>query len=407
MKISTWRPPRRWLRDLVAWAIVAVAATVPFWVTDLDLQVAATFYRSGGTSGDWPQADQPLFLLLYHGVPIVTATLALASVGLLALPTFHPPAGRWRPYAAMLLCTIVLGPGLLVNGVFKDHWGRPRPRQTLVLGGDHAYVPPLKPVFAGEGKSFPCGHCSVGFSLVAGWFLLRPHSLWCARAVLLVAILAGMLSGMGRMAAGAHYLSDILWAGLLTCLAAWISYFFVLDIPKWQKRLASAPPQPTRRPRLIGGSYAALAIGVVGGSLLATPLGLDVDLRQPLDALPSRARSLIVEADRGDLDLVLVDQEHGQVEAVGGLQGFGLPTNHLEARFDLPSAADPSLRLRVATLGFYTELNGRIAVTFPASAFDLVEVRVEHGDLRIRRTDPNAHLPELRLAVPRGQIERL
>lgn len=402
-------PPRTGMRrpELVALAVVAVAATVPFWVTDLDLQLAATFFSPGDESGDWPHADQPLWLLLYHGIPIMTALLALAALGLLSLAALRPRAARWRPAAVMLLCTLVLGPGLLVNGIFKDHWGRPRPRQTVELGGDHAYVPPLQPRFGAGEKSFPCGHCSVGFSLVAGWFLLRPHALWWARGVLLVAISAGVLTGIGRMAAGAHFLSDVLWAGLLTYLAAWTAYSVVLQMPRWRSRLASAAPLRTPRPRLAFGAYTALGFSLLGGSLLATPMELDVRLHQPVVSLPLATRSLIVEAGRADLDLVLVGQGHEDVQVRGRLQGFGLPTNRLEARFDPPSAGDPSLRLRILTAGFYTELSGRITVVLPAGLFDDIEVAVAQGDLRIQPAAPDIRLPELRLHVPRGRVERL
>jgi hypothetical protein len=114
-----------------------------------------------------------------------------------------------------------------------------------------------------------------------------------------------------------------------------------------------------------------------------------------------------VEAGRADLDLLFVGAEVGHVEAEGRLRGFGLPTNHLDARFDTPPAPDAALRLRLVTRGYYKELSGRITVAVPAEAFDTIEVRVAQGDLRIRRTDPEARLPELRLDAPRGHIQRL
>jgi hypothetical protein len=40
-----------------------------------------------------------------------------------------------RMYGLFILLSVILGPGLLVNLVFKDHWGRPRPRQVVALGG--------------------------------------------------------------------------------------------------------------------------------------------------------------------------------------------------------------------------------------------------------------------------------
>ncbi|HBH49073.1 MAG TPA: PAP2 family protein, partial [Bacteroidales bacterium] len=40
-----------------------------------------------------------------------------------------------RRWALMMILTIVLGPGLLVNATFKDNWGRPRPNEIVEFGG--------------------------------------------------------------------------------------------------------------------------------------------------------------------------------------------------------------------------------------------------------------------------------
>ena len=41
----------------------------------------------------------------------------------------------WRRPALFLVLVAALGPGLLINVVFKDHYGRPRPREVQELGG--------------------------------------------------------------------------------------------------------------------------------------------------------------------------------------------------------------------------------------------------------------------------------
>jgi membrane-associated PAP2 superfamily phosphatase len=394
-----------WLPELYAMGVVAAVATVPFWLTDLDLTVAETFFHPGADGGGWPEGERPLWQLFYHGLPIVTAVLSIAALSVLALAAFRAPLARWRPHAALLLATLVLGPGLLVNGVFKENWGRPRPRQTLELGGEQAYVPPLRPNFAGEGKSFACGHCSVGFSLVAGWFLLRPVAPWVARGVLALALGIGLLSGVGRMAAGGHFLSDVLWSGLLTYFAAWVSYFFLLRVPERRQRLSQSPPLTSRHPWLEGGAYGLLAVTLLGGSLVLIPAELEVRLRQPLDALPAGTRALRVDVGQADLDLIFLSEGSAEVRADGRLQGAGLPTNRLEARIEPPSASQPVLGVRVVTDGYFSELAGRISVTLPAGAFDTLVVTVARGDLRLRRSDPDATLPELTLTVPRGTIE--
>ncbi len=62
---------------------------------------------------------------------------------------------------AFLILSVVIGPGLIINAVFKDHWDRPRPRDVVEFGGMLQCTP--APLRGESGESFPCGHCSVGF----------------------------------------------------------------------------------------------------------------------------------------------------------------------------------------------------------------------------------------------------
>jgi len=114
-----------WLPDLSTWATLAIAATLPFWVTDLDLRLAASFYRPGSESGDWPQAEHPLWSMLYHGIPFMTAALSLAALSLLSLAVLRPSLRRWRPWAATLLLTIALRAGPSRQWGFQGQLGAP------------------------------------------------------------------------------------------------------------------------------------------------------------------------------------------------------------------------------------------------------------------------------------------
>lgn len=66
------------------------------------------------------------------------------------------------------------------------------------------------------GHCFPAGHASTGFCLLAFYFagraLGRPA---LARAGLFLGIAAGLVLGAGRILQGAHFLSHVLWSGLV------------------------------------------------------------------------------------------------------------------------------------------------------------------------------------------------
>ncbi|QLQ32405.1 MAG: phosphatase PAP2 family protein [Candidatus Thiothrix singaporensis] len=153
------------------------------------------------------------------------------------------PAGDGREHAAAALGSAALiravraagvhpGPGLLVNSLFKDHWGRPRPLQVEQLGGQEHYAPPGYFVANGHGRSFPSGHSSVGFAFIAFWFLLRRHKPTLAKMALLLSLLFGCTIGLTRMAAGGHFLSDVMWSGWVVLFASWLLYYPIMRIPE-------------------------------------------------------------------------------------------------------------------------------------------------------------------------------
>jgi membrane-associated phospholipid phosphatase len=105
--------------------------------------------------------------------------------------------------------------------VLKDHWGRARPYQIEAFGGTHQFTPaPLPADQCQRNCSFVSGHAALGFSLVGFAFLMptgRPRNL-----VLAAALSFGALVGLARIAAGHHFLSDIIDAGLVVVGTSWL-----------------------------------------------------------------------------------------------------------------------------------------------------------------------------------------
>lgn len=210
---------RRW-RELLILIVLMGISTPLFWLTDLDKQAAAWFYRGGEGESAWTWGDWWLWRGLFAYAPKV---LVVAAVGALLVALASLWVARlqaWRKPALYILLVIALGPGVVVNWVFKDNWGRPRPLHVTEFGGHYDYVPPVQ-IGGTPHKSFPCGHCSVGFALFAGYFLARRR-----KAVYFsLAVVAGGIMAVSRMAAGGHFLSDFLWSGYLVFLVAWLLYY--------------------------------------------------------------------------------------------------------------------------------------------------------------------------------------
>jgi lipid A 4'-phosphatase len=124
--------------------------------------------------------------------------------------------GRWRGLPRRgwlyLLLALLVGPGLIVNLGLKEHWGRARPSYVAEFGGPQRYTPPLAPTHECDSNcGFVSGDAALAFFLMAGAFV-DPRR---RRAWLLAGLAAGGVVGFWRMAAGGHFLSDIVFAGLV------------------------------------------------------------------------------------------------------------------------------------------------------------------------------------------------
>lgn len=209
----------RW-RELLILFLMMMATTPLFWLTDVDLQMARLFYQGGDGVLAWSWGNWWLWKGLFIFAPKVLVVIAIGSLLVVLLGYFHKPTGPFRRKAMYVLLVIALGPGLVVNLVFKDHWGRPRPLHITEFGGHNDYVPPLQ-IADTPHKSFPCGHCSVSYALFAGYFLSRKRK----KSLLSLTLVAALLMGVSRMAAGGHFVSDVLWSGYLVFLVAWLLYY--------------------------------------------------------------------------------------------------------------------------------------------------------------------------------------
>lgn len=121
-------------------------------------------------------------------------------------------AGRRLSFLLLLLALV---PGLIVNQVLKEHWGRARPIQIEQFGGNRLFTPPFVISDQGGG-SFSSGHVAAAAWLVAVAVVLS--SAGSAWTLLTLVYLAAMV--LARVAAGAHFLSD----ALTSILLVWMGY---------------------------------------------------------------------------------------------------------------------------------------------------------------------------------------
>jgi lipid A 4'-phosphatase len=403
---------RPWLAEALTLLTLAALITAVFAATPLDIAAARLFYRPASPD-PWPLAAREPWSLLYAAAPWITASLVLGGLALLAAGRLRRQEWQ-RRCALLLLLALALGPGLLVNGVFKDHWARPRPREILQLGGALSYVPAPLPGRNG-GASFPCGHCSVGFLYGAGWWIWRRRRPAWARASLVLGIAAGLALGLGRMAAGAHFLSDVLWSALLAYGVCHVLSYQVLHL----EADGGDAGAPARRLHPLWMRLAAPA-AVAGGvavllALFATAHGTRISARIPLASLPQTPRALEFDARAADVQIVLMDTPAataaGEISVAGELHGFGLPGSRLAAGYEFVSGPAATLRYRFEQSGRFTDLGGYATVLLPAAAVERVVVSLDRGNIVVRDETQSGvvrrHAVALELHTGRGQVEVL
>lgn len=204
------------------WAWAAILAIPPTFFPAIDLAVSSWFFDPSiqfftlrdAEWAEWVRKSWPLYMFGFVGlIPVIWIWGEF---------TKRPRLGITRISTLFLLLSLAIGPGLLVNIVLKDNWGRPRPATITQFGGAIDYRPPVIPGGpCPKNCSFPSGHASLGFWVLAP-ALLTPAR-WRRRAVG-GALFFGLFIGLIRIAQGGHFLSDVLYAGIVTCAVTHILY---------------------------------------------------------------------------------------------------------------------------------------------------------------------------------------
>jgi len=217
------------------WAGLFFALAIFSKFPGLDLLVSVRYYNA--ENGFFHRND-PFVLALYDWTPWIGRglILALALFAMLAplLARMLARRGRadlaersrgpWRHMATVTVCCALLGNGLIIEGIFKNFMGRPRPVQVIPFGGQDTYHGPFVP---GDDppnhRSFVSSHAAAGFALMSLGLTCGP--VW-RRRWLLIGTVAGSVVGLGRILQGGHFLSDIIFAFYavwLSCeLVAWV-----------------------------------------------------------------------------------------------------------------------------------------------------------------------------------------
>jgi lipid A 4'-phosphatase len=200
--------------------VLGVLTGVIFTVDpSLDLKVASFFRDMAGQPGA-RRFDRAIDAIRLVGPYVIVGAVAPALVTL-AMKTFSPQrASPMSGRAALLVVmTLALGPGLLVNGILKETWARPRPGMVTEFGGDLAFMPWWDPRGSCDSNcSFVSGETSSAVWMMAPAMVVPPP--WRFVAIGAAGLYA-VVFGFIRLLAGGHFLTDVIFATIFTGLVIW------------------------------------------------------------------------------------------------------------------------------------------------------------------------------------------
>ncbi|MCY6381389.1 phosphatase PAP2 family protein [Hoeflea prorocentri] len=195
----------------------------------IDIWVSERFFDS--QTRQWTaqtgffNAYRELFNIVSIGLSVTC--LILWGVALWRGPVFTVPREVWG-FVPLLY---ILGPGLLVNAVLKNNWGRARPANVTEFGGDRTFSPPFIMSDQCERNcSFVSGEGSGAAAFFISVLVLSAYiaNKTLRRTILTAAFLAAGLAAALRVFKGRHFLSDTIGAILFVSLVAVLLHWLLI-----------------------------------------------------------------------------------------------------------------------------------------------------------------------------------
>ncbi|MCX7698875.1 MAG: phosphatase PAP2 family protein [Candidatus Goldbacteria bacterium] len=215
-----------YLKKFLIHLFILFILTLPFWFSNLDIVFSSFFYNK--TSG-WYLFNNKIIVLLYKYGTYPAIIFSIFLIFVLTLQKIFKSSEDLKKIAVVFLITLIFAPGIIINVLLKNYTGRPRPREIVEFNGKWEYKRVLQLGKPGKGYSFPCGHCSMGFIFCSVYFVLRNKRKILANVSLWTGIIYGIIMGIGRIAQGAHFLSDVIWAGGITIITSEIVYYLLFE----------------------------------------------------------------------------------------------------------------------------------------------------------------------------------
>jgi len=207
---------------LYMWILFILSSFIFIFFPHIDIAVSDLFFNDG----KFIAKDTLVERFFYRSIKPVLITVILFGLGvftynLVTKKNLFNINKRVIIYSFLVLS---IAPGLIVNSLLKQNWGRARPHQIVHYGGDKEFSAAFIPSDQ-KGYSFSSGHVAAAFSLV-GLALLtqRKRKFWIA-----LTITYAVLMSIARVSAGGHFFSDVITSFFIVYITTQILYGYLIQ----------------------------------------------------------------------------------------------------------------------------------------------------------------------------------
>lgn len=184
-----------------------------FFFPQIDLQFSGLFVGSDGLFTLQSNRNLAIFFKTVDWI----SRAVIAGLLFVSIYFWFKKSSRFILTTCVLL-SLLLGPTVMVNNVFKEYWDRARPREVQEFKGTKKFTPAW--VISDQcptNCSFTSGHAAAGFAPFALYFVLRRRQ---AQWALASGFAFGLGIGYTRIIVGAHFLSDIIFSGFIVFICS-------------------------------------------------------------------------------------------------------------------------------------------------------------------------------------------
>lgn len=376
--------------------LICLGLTVWARFSGFDLGTQLLLYRVGGP--EWSLGEIPFWDSLYRWGTVPSAVLIFTSLTLYCLSWSLERFRLWRKVFLFIVLTAVIGPGLITNGILKEYWGRPRPREVIEMGGRSVYEPILTIDRSSKGLSFPCGHATMGFLFMGGYFLFRRHRAGLARGFLLGGIVLGGLMGVARMVQGGHFFTDVVWAGLICYFVPMGLYYAMgLDRSLIRRNTGNRKAMPV----WVKVAVVSSGLAMLAAVLLATPYQEErrYTFEQPfMEVGPLHLRLIFTV---GTVELVPAEK----FRLLGESLGHGVPTSGIATYYEEAEHEDFVYFVYAERIsGWFSEVDSRATLEIPWKRLGRLRIDIAETSMAIRLA-PVEGTPLIELLSGAGDVE--